>query len=213
MVRRGELNRDASDAWGGSASRRDAPAREPAEVARDPSGAAREPSGDAPRPGRGQRWVYGAETGVRWSVQGLAVLLWVPLGLVFWLPFLLRRTVNYVFAVLAAGLTGGEPDRSERRWTQAVRFYQYGFLRIVHAFRTAEDADAYPWDRPGRRAATGSFPLELLWAAAFWGAVAWLVGVWPDAPADVTAAAVWVAESAAAAGRWAWDGIRGLFAG
>lgn len=139
---------------------------------------------------------------MRRAVQAAALLLWVPFGFVFWLPFLLRRTVAYVFAVLHAGLTGGETDRAERRWEQAVGFYQFGFRRIVHAFRS----EGAPPEAPGRERrepddAPRRIVLELAWAAVVWGLILWLAGIWPDAPEAVRSATLWVGETIAEAGR------------
>lgn len=163
-----------------------------------------------PGAARGQRFAAGAETGLRRVVQSAALFLWIPFGFVFWLPFLLRRTVAYVFAVLHAGLTGGDTERAERRWEQAVGFYQFGFRRIVHAFRP-EDASPEPPGREGREPEDGlsRFVMEVVWAAAVWGAILWLVGIWPDAPEAVRSATLWVWEAIAEAGR----GIVGWFEG
>lgn len=169
-----------------------------------------------PEPTRSQRLADGAETGVRRFVQSLAVLLWVPFGFVFWLPFLLRRTLAYVLTVLYAGLTGGRIDRAERRWEQSVAFYQLGFRRIIHAFgpedgppgaagRAAEEPE--PADGPRR------LLLEVVWAAVVWGGALWLTGVWPDAPNAVRSAMAGLWEMAAGAGQqvdaWARELLRG----
>lgn len=161
-------------------------------------------------PGRGERLVFGAETGVRWAVQAVAVALWVPFGFVFWLPLLLRRTTGYVFAVLYAGLIGGDTDHAARRWKHAVAFYRLGFQRILHALGsdgglprgTEEDAE--------RQGGAGRLVLELLWAALVWGTALWLVGIWPDAPQALASAAADAGEGIAELGRrfaaWA-DGL------
>lgn len=148
-----------------------------------------------------ERVTRGTDRGVRWVVKVLAALLWAPLGLVFWLPFLLRRTVGYLFAVLLAGLTGGETRDAERRWGQAVAFYQLGFRRIVFAFRTDEDSpDTDPSAGEMRRQGTTRFALELAWASVVWVAVLWLTGLWPDAPADLRSGALRAWDVGVAAG-------------
>lgn len=163
-----------------------------------------EPHEADPGPGtaRGQRFAAGAETGLRRVVQTAALFLWIPFGFVFWLPFLLRRTVAYVFAVLYAGLTGGDTERAERRWEQAVGFYQFGFRRIVHAFGP-EDTSPEPPGREGREAEDGlrRFLMEVVWAAAVWGAILWLVGIWPDAPEAVRSGTLALWDLIAEAGR------------
>lgn len=152
----------------------------------------------------------GAEAGLRWGVRSVALALWVPFGFAFWLPFLLRRTVGYVFAVLYAGLTGGDADRAAGRWEQAVDFYRLGFERIVHALGPEvdpEDTSPPPTTRSGREpeGGAGRFALEAAWAVLVWAALLWAVGVWPDAPRDVA--------SAAARGLETFDAwIRGLAA-
>ena len=138
-----------------------------------------EAESDEPASAGGERLVHGAETGLRWGVQSVALLLWAPLGLLFWLPLLLRRTVAYVLAVLRSGLTGSEVEAPRRRWEESVHFYRVGFLRIVHAFG---DAERFP-DRPGPD--EGSLAFELLWSAAVWTALLWLTGLWADAPAAI----------------------------
>lgn len=152
-----------------------------------------EESGDADEqaePGRGDRLLLGAETGLRWLVQTVALLLWVPFGFVFWLPFLLRRTVTYVFAVLYAGLTGGDTDEASQRWEDAIAFYRLGFQRIIHAFRDEEEDRQSGLGRGDRASGSriGRFVRELVWAAAVWGTVLWLSGLWPEAPEVVRSA-------------------------
>lgn len=177
---------------------------------RSPVHRGREETGDRnapPATPRGGRLARGTDRGVRWVVKGLAVLLWAPLGLVFWLPFLLRRTAGYLLAVLRAGLTGGDTRNAERRWGQAVAFYQLGFRRIVFAFRSEDDRPATdPSAGRMRRQGTARFALELAWAAVAWVAVLWLIGLWPDAPADLRslAAGAWDLGVAAGTrvGRW-----------
>lgn len=156
---------------------------------------------DHPEPTRTERLAVGTETGVRRVVQTAAVLLWIPFGFVFWLPFLLRRTVAYVFAVLYAGLVGGDTDRAERRWEQAVAFYQLGFRRILHAFRPEEvaepagAAEREPEDGPRR------LLLEFAWAVVIWVAILWLTGLWPDAPEALRSAALRTWEMVAGVGQ------------
>lgn len=153
-------------------------------------------------PSRGERVVAGAETGVRRAAQTVALLLWAPVGLAFWLPLLLRRTVGYVIAVLQSGLTGSDPEGARRRWAQAVDFYRVGFQRIVRAFG---DEERFP--RPGGESGPapaetrGSLPGELVWAAAVWTAALWLLGVWPEAPAAIGGAAAGAWDSAVELGR------------
>lgn len=172
-----------------------------------------EPEEPGPSPGRGERLVLGAETGVRRVIQTVAVGLWVPCGFVFWLPFLLRRTVSYVFAVLYTGLVGGDTDRAGRRWEHAVAFYRRGFQRIVHAFRSGDPVPESP-GREGREpeGGPGRFVLEFVWAAGVWTALLWLVGLWPDAPRALATAAAALGEGVAETGRriaaWA-DGLIG----
>jgi len=153
-------------------------------------------------PSRSGRVVAGAETGVRRAAQTAALLLWAPVGLAFWIPLLLRRTVGYVIAVLQSGLTGSDPEGARRRWAQAVDFYRVGFQRIVRAFG---DEERFP--RPGEQGGAapaqthGSLAAELLWSAVVWTVALWLLGVWPDAPAAIGAAAARGWESAVELGR------------
>lgn len=164
-----------------------------------PSGERREGE-EPPEPNRLERFVVGTETGVRGLVRLAAVLLWIPSGFVFWIPFLARRTVSYVLAVLYAGLTGGRTDGAERRWEQAVTFYQLGFRRILHAFRPEERRpDIGAADPPPGTGGLRRVVLEVAWAAVVWGAILWLVGLWPDAPAAVGSALAAGGEAVAAA--------------
>lgn len=148
-------------------------------------------------PDRGERLVFGAETGVRWAVQTVAVALWVPFGFLFWMPLLLRRTIGYVFAVLYVGVIGGNTGPAARRWKRAVAFYRLGFQRILRALGSE---DGLPEGTDGE-GGVGRFLLECLWAALIWGAVLWLVGVWPDAPEVLWSAAAAGWETAGAWGR------------
>lgn len=177
----------------------------PGRHARPDGGAAGDPrEEDAGPTGRGDRLRLGAETGLRWAVQAVALALWAPFGFLFWLPFLLRRTIGYVLAVLYVGLTGGDADRAAGRWEQAVDFYQIGFQRILHAL-SSQDSPPAPTTRSGREpeGGVGRFVLEAIWAAAVWTAALWALGVWPEAPEAI--------RSAAARGFGAFDAwVRGL---
>lgn len=151
---------------------------------------------------RGERFVDEAETGVRRASQGVALLLWLPFGLFFWLPFLLRRTVAYVFAVLHAGLVGGDTVAAGRRWRRAVGFYRFGFERIVRAFRPdGERRETPDAAAPEPEGGAGRFLFEFVWAGAVWTALLWLTGLWPDAPGALAAAAASLGEGAGEAGR------------
>lgn len=185
-----------------SSGRRWSPRREADD---DPDAREQEPAG------RAERVVLGAETGLRWGVQAVALVLWAGVGLVFWLPLLLRRTGSYVVAVLHSGLTGRGMTRARRRWRVAVAFYRVGFQRIVRAF---SDEERFPGPagetEPRGEEDYGSFPFELLWSAAVWTTVLWLTGLWPNAPAAIREVAVGGWESAASLTRqlpgW-WEGL------
>lgn len=141
--------------------------------------------------------MVGAEAGVQRMVQTAAVLLWIPAGFVFWIPYLLRQTASYVLSVLYAGLTGGEPERARARWTRSVAFYRLGFQRIVHAFDSGETPPAARSASPaGRRGGMGRFLFEVAWSALVWGAALWLLGLWPEAPEVARATAVRAWEGA-----------------
>lgn len=186
---------------------------------REDAGRRRSPRRDADDPdvreqepaGRAERVVLGAETGLRWGVQAVALVLWAGVGVLFWLPLLLRRTGSYVIAVLHSGLTGREMTGARRRWRVAVAFYRVGFQRIVRAF---SDEERFPGPagetEPRGEEDYGSFPFELMWSAAVWTAVLWLTGLWPDAPAAIREVAGRTWESAVVLMRqlreW-WEGL------
>ena len=119
------------------------------------------------------------------TVKIVAMLIWLAVGIVFWIPLLVRRLVLFVVFVLIAGLTGGDTERPSRHLRESLRFYWTGIERIASAFepesKKHESRTRY-FDNPRNPKPRRRFIFEVIWAGFFWGTMAWAVGLWPEAP-------------------------------
>lgn len=156
--------------------------------------------GTSPKGGRGRfgtagsvarqvrRYLKGAFQG---TAKLIGLLIWLAIGVVFWIPLLVRRLILFVLEVLVAGLTGGDTATAARQLDEAARFYWTGIERITSAFEPEDrrhESRADLAERRRRRKPRRRVLFEILWALFFWGALAWAVGIWPEAPTILAAA-------------------------
>jgi hypothetical protein len=116
---------------------------------------------------------------VLYSAVGIATLtLWEIVGLVFWLPLLIRTTILFLVAVLHDTLTGtGDAMRSAQLGLDvAIGFYVRGFMRISGAIRRQ-----HATERSGEyhAPAWGRMVMECLWASIVLFATLWAMAGFP----------------------------------
>lgn len=144
------------------------------------------PSPGAP-PGDTPAWLAYLNRGV----FGFVLVAWAVVGLVVWVPLVLRSMVRFSLALVPATLRGTSVQKPARRLQAAVEFYRRGFVLVSGAARGEVD--------PGsgdRSMAAGADRLgrELLWSVAIWYGLLALLGL---APSPV--------ELARAVGALPWD--------
>jgi hypothetical protein len=107
---------------------------------------------------------------IRLVVAALCVALWAIVGLVVWIPLLLRSVLGFTLTILLANLTRWKPSAAGQALERAMSFYADGFRRI---FRTFDDAPES--SHTGATPDLLRFGLEMLWTAIFWGSAIWTI--------------------------------------
>lgn len=142
------------------------------EVERSPSDEERR-KGDADRGGAVVRWLTA-------GLLGICLAIWAVLGVLFWLPFVIRAVVQFSVAHIRAMLAGRTPHAAGRVLRQAVDFYRQGFLVGIEAVMS-EDAP----EPSGPGMGMGRLLAEVVWAVLVWYVVLLLVGVVSVSPAEL----------------------------
>lgn len=96
----------------------------------------------------------------------LAVVLgvWAVVGIVFWVPLMIRTMVRFSVALVQATLDGERPTEAARTLQDSVSFYLRGFRVAIEAVEGAPIPERRsPSPVRGRRLFN-----ELLWALVIW---------------------------------------------
>jgi hypothetical protein len=102
-------------------------------------------------------------TGLTWGILGIVLAVWAVVGLVFWIPLLLRAMLRFSLSLLEAVFEGQRPTDSARILRNAVSFYRRGFVVAVEAVTKEEIVGEYRGPTDGNR-----LVLEVLWAVLVW---------------------------------------------
>ncbi|MGI9628847.1 MAG: hypothetical protein ACR2QM_18575, partial [Longimicrobiales bacterium] len=116
-----------------------------------------------------------------WLIVATAMLVWLIIGFVFWVPLLIRATVSFSAEVVNATLTGRSATAAGEMLKRAVGFYKSGFVVAVEAIgepkargdgsRFYDDDKEDGWGIDAR-----GFLNELAWTALIWYLIASAVG-------------------------------------
>ena len=101
----------------------------------------------------------------------MAVAVWLPLGLVLWIPLLVRSALCFTGSIPISMLSGN-PHLSRRLIKLlefATSFYINGFRLILVSLYSMEVHPNNP--NPTSSAGFGIFVRELFWTLLFWGGI------------------------------------------
>ncbi len=102
-------------------------------------------------------------TGLTWAILGIVLSVWALIGMVFWIPLLLRAMLRFSLSLLEAVFEGQRPTDSARILRDAVSFYRRGFVVAVEAVTKEEIEDEYRESTEGNR-----LVMEVFWAVLVW---------------------------------------------
>lgn len=95
------------------------------------------------------------------AVLVVTLAIWAIVGLVFWIPLLMRATTVFAAALVPAAFSHRGISQLHDGLQNASGFYFRGFKYAFDAFNDEPDGSSEPL-RLGR------VLLEMLWTAAFW---------------------------------------------
>ena len=97
-------------------------------------------------------------------------VLWMIMGLVFWIPLLVRATASVAAGILYCAITESDPSSMKASFETALTFYPRGFELIARVLSTN-----YKGQPIQSKTAGGSVwwrvVLEMCWTALFWGSL------------------------------------------
>ena len=82
-------------------------------------------------------------TGLTWVILGIVLGVWAVMGMLFWIPLLLRAMLRFSLSLLEAVFEGQRPTDSARILRDAVSFYRRGFVVAVEAVTKEEIEEEY----------------------------------------------------------------------
>ena len=112
---------------------------------------------------------------IRMGVLCVVIGLWIPIGLFFWIPLLVRATAVFAVGVLYSLLVSQPREYCERLRVPldiAMGFYVEGFQRVLHTLYP-EELISIGNGGDGKTLQQIKVPLdrfigELVWTAIFW---------------------------------------------
>jgi hypothetical protein len=106
---------------------------------------------------------------IRTCVFIVVLVAWAGVGLIVWIPFLLRSIAVYTVGILRSAVTGRDAAHLREPLELAQTFYSRGFRNIIDNYEGQT-----PGHDPPRRDYEGAGRLfaEMVWATLFWGVFA-----------------------------------------
>jgi len=120
------------------------------------------------------------------GVVVICLAVWSVLGVLFWIPLLLRKIAAYSVALVSAMLAGNTPQRAAEALHDAMGFYWRGFkvtAEMVARGPEARERATSGEDEDGLRGM--ALVNELAWVLLVWYAVLLTVGVVNRTPLDL----------------------------
>lgn len=117
---------------------------------------------------------------ITWVILVLVLAVWTVVGVLFWIPLLIRAMLRFSLSLLQSVLVGQRPDGAARVLRDAVSFYRRGFVVAIESV-TREEIDGETQDpQTGNR-----LLLELVWAVPVWYLIFFALGWIQASPADL----------------------------
>lgn len=139
---------------------------------------------------------------LQWLTRGVfavVIAVWAVVGLIVWVPLLVREMLRLSVALVGATLHREYPAEAARSLQAAVDFYRSGFVMAADAVqgRTPQVAES------PRRTRSTRFANEFVWAAAIWYAIFAAFGlVWSPLEAGRWALGLPWSDWAVSVGAW-----------
>ncbi len=98
-----------------------------------------------------------------WVILTIVLVIWAVVGVVFWIPLLLRAMLRFSISLIEAMFEGHKPTAAAKVLRDAVSFYRRGFVVAVEVV-TREQIDR----RDEGPVTEHRLLMEVLWALLVW---------------------------------------------
>lgn len=126
-----------------------------------------------------ERYLNIVFTVLTWCILVVVLLVWGSVGLIFWIPLLLRTMLRFCVSLVEAMFAGQKPVRAARYLRDAVSFYRRGFVVAVEVVLKEEIASEERAPRTESR-----LLFEFFWAVFVWYFIALAMGWIETSPLD-----------------------------
>ena len=110
------------------------------------------------------------------------LLVWLVVGVIFWLPWILRASFLFVLSLMESTFQGTKPTEAAKVLRDAVSFYKRGF-EVAIDMVTREELDEDE-ENEAVRPEGGRLLREMVWAAVVWYFILLWVGTIQFSPLD-----------------------------
>jgi hypothetical protein len=112
------------------------------------------------------------------------LLVWLVVGVVFWLPWILRASFLFVLSLMESTFQGTKPKDAAKVLRDAVSFYKRGF-EVAIEMVTREELDELDDEDDAARPEGGRLLREMVWAALVWYFILLWIGTIQFSPLDL----------------------------
>lgn len=113
----------------------------------------------------------------------LILLVWLVVGVVLWIPWVLRASFLFLFSLVESTFQGTQPTEAARVLRDAVSFYKRGFEVAIDMVTREELDDEEEVDAV--RPEGGRLLKEILWAVVVWYFILLWAGTIQYSPLDL----------------------------
>ena len=117
---------------------------------------------------------------VTWTILAVVLLAWLVIGVVFWIPWVLRATFLFLVSLVESTFQGLKPTAAAKALRDAVNFYRRGFVVAYEGVMKEEmEESTIPPPEAGR------LTFEIFWSILVWYVVLLWLGVIQTSPLDM----------------------------
>lgn len=114
----------------------------------------------------------------------LILLVWLVVGVVFWIPWVLRASFLFLLSLMESTFQGTRPTEAAKVLRDAVSFYKRGF-EVAIEMVGREELDDEEEEEDAVRPEGGRLLKEILWAAVVWYFLLLWAGIIQYSPLDL----------------------------